>query len=201
MTNLLAPSDYSSLLSDIKQRIRAGQYAALRAVNAELIALYWDIGVLIVERQQGQTWGRAVVDQLAADLRTEFPAMQGFSSRNLWYMRTLYLTYHTTPKLQPLVAEIGWSHNIVIMERCKDSLQREFYLRMTRRMGWSRNVLIHQIENQTYEKTFLNQANFEQTLPAPLQEQARLALKDDYTFGFLELGDEHSERQLEQALL
>jgi predicted nuclease of restriction endonuclease-like (RecB) superfamily len=116
-------------------------------------------------------------------------------------LRTLYLTYHTTPKLQPLVAEIGWSHNIVIMERCKDSLQREFYLGMTRRMGWSRNVLIHQIENQTYEKTFLNQANFEQTLPAPLQEQARLALKDDYTFDFLELGDEHSERQLEQALL
>jgi predicted nuclease of restriction endonuclease-like (RecB) superfamily len=193
--------EYGGLLVAIKQRIRSAQYTALRAANTALIALYWDIGRLIVERQEGPTWGRAIVDTLARDLQAEFPGIQGFSARNIWRMRDFYLTYHEKPKLTPLVAEIGWSHNLVILERCKDDLEREFYLRMTRRMGWSRNVLIHQIENQTYTKTLLSQANFEQTLPEALHDQARLALKDDYTFDFLELGDEHSERQLEQALL
>lgn len=87
------------------------------------------------------------------------------------------------------------------MSKCKDYLEREFYIRMTRKFGWSRNVLIHQIENQTYEKTLLNQTNFEQTLPDDVRNQAKLAVKDEYTFDFLELGEEHSERQLEQAAL
>jgi predicted nuclease of restriction endonuclease-like (RecB) superfamily len=100
-----------------------------------------------------------------------------------------------------MVAEISWTHNLVILEKCADPLEREFYLRMTRRMGWTKNVLIHQIESQTYQKTLLNQTNFDQALPAPLREQARLAVKDEYTFDFLELGDAHSERQLELAIL
>ena len=96
------------------------------------------------------------------------------------------------------MAEFGWSHNLVILERCKDDLEREFYLRMTWRMGWGRNVLIHQIENQTYAKTLLSQANFEQTLPEALHDHARLAVKGDDTFDVLELGDAYSVRQLEQ---
>lgn len=85
------------------------------------------------------------------------------------------------------------------MSKCKDDLEREFYIHMTRKFGWSKNVLIHQIENQSYEKTLLNQTNFEQTLPAEISSQAKLAIKDEYTFDFLELGDEHSERQLESG--
>lgn len=197
----LAPPNYTELLGEIKQRIRSAQYEALRAVNRELVGLYWDIGRLIVERQQGDTWGRSVVDQLARDLQVEFLGVGGFSARNLWRMREFYLQYNKDAILPPLVAEIGWTQNIVILEKCKDAQQREFYLRMTRRMGWTKNVLVHQIENQTYEKTLLNQTNFEQTLPEPIREQARLAVKDEYTFDFLELADEHSERQLEQASL
>ena len=116
-------------------------------------------------------------------------------------MRSFYLSYSQNEKLQPLVAEIGWTHNLVIMEKCKDDLEREFYLRMTRKFGWTKNVLIHQIENQTYEKTLLNQTNFEQTLPKEIRNQAKLAVKDEYTFDFLELADEYSERQLESAIL
>jgi len=103
-----------------------------------------------------------VVEQLAKDLQAEFPEVRGFSARNIWNMRNLYLNYCKSQKLQQLAAEIGWMHNIVIIEKCKDDLEREFYLRMTRKFGWSRNVLIHQIENQSYEKTLLNQTNFEQ---------------------------------------
>ncbi len=89
----------------------------------------------------------------------------------------------------------------MILERCRDVLQREFYLRMTRKFGWSKNVLIHQISNQSYEKSLLGQTNFDKALPAELRAQAKLAIKDEYTFDFLELADEHSERELERALI
>ncbi|CAN5862146.1 hypothetical protein BH23GEM7_BH23GEM7_20440 [soil metagenome] len=197
----LMPGDYPNLLGEIKQRIRSAQYEALRAVNRELITLYWDIGRLIVERQAGDSWGQSVVRQLARDLQAEFLGVQGFSARNIWRMRDFYLTYRNNEKLPPLVAQIGWTHNVTILEKCKDDLEREFYLRMTRRYGWTKNVLIHHIENQSYEKTLLGQTNFAETLPAEVRAQAKLAVKDEYTFDFLELGDEYSERQLETANL
>lgn len=197
----LTAEDYGRLLEAVRERIRSAQYEALRSVNRELVALYWDIGRMIVERQRGEAWGRSVVERLAKDLRAELPGVSGFSARNIWYMRRFYLAYHRSEKLQPLVAEIGWSHNRVILDRCRDDLEREFYLRMTRRMGWSRRVLVRQIESQTYEKTLLSQTNFATTLPEPIRDQARLAVKDAYTFDFLDLGDEHSERQLEAAIL
>ena len=197
----IVPQEYHELLGTIKERIRGAQYEALRAVNKELLALYWDIGRLIVERQEDRGWGRSVVEQLARDLQAEFPGTGGFSARNIWYMRTLYLAYRENEKLQPLVAEIGWSHNLIILEKCGDDLEREFYLRMTRRFGWTKNVLLHQIENRTYQKTLLSQTNFDAALPEEVRAQAKLAVKDQYTFDFLELSDEHSERQLEAAIL
>ncbi len=195
------PQDYGSLLGEIKERIRSAQYEALRKVNRELISLYWDIGGMILERQRDAGWGKSVVENLARDLQDEFPGIKGFSAANPWRMRLFYDTYAHNEKLAPMVREIGWTHNLLIMEKCKDDLEREFYLRMTRRLGWTRNVLTHQIENKTYEKTMLGQTNFEETLPDEIRGQARLAVKDEYTFDFLELGDEYGERQLETAIL
>ncbi|MHC5776242.1 PDDEXK nuclease domain-containing protein [Nostoc sp.] len=193
--------NYRHLLMEIKQRIRSAQYEALKAVNREMINLYWDIGQIIVTQQQGATWGKSVVEQLAKDLQAEFPGISGFSAANLWRMRLFYESYVNNEKLAPMVREIGWTHNLVIVEKCKDDLEREFYIRMTRKFGWTKNVLIHQIENQTYEKTLLNQTNFDKTVPGEIRNQLKLAVKDEYTFDFLELADEHSERQLEQAIL
>ncbi len=116
-------------------RIRFAQYEALRAVNQQLVGLYWDIGRMIVERQRDESWGRSVVERLAQDLQAEFPGVSGYSVSNLWYMRKLYLAYRDKEILQPLVGEISWSHNLVILDRCKDDLEREFYLRIARRMG------------------------------------------------------------------
>jgi predicted nuclease of restriction endonuclease-like (RecB) superfamily len=192
---------YGSLLGEIKQRIQSAQYEALRAVNRELISLYWDIGKLIVSQQEGKTWGRSVVEQIAKDLQADFPGISGFSARNIWNMRNFYLSYSGHEKLQSMVAEIGWTHNLVIMEKCKDDLEREFYIRMTRKFGWTKAVLVHQIENQSYEKTLLNQTNFQEALAPSQEAQAKLAVKDEYTFDFLELADAHSERQLEAAIL
>lgn len=192
---------YGKLLQDIKARILTAQYQALRSVNRELIELYRDIGKMIVERQKGHRWGKAIVETLAGDLRKEFPGERGYSKDNLWRMRKFYLAYRDYPKLAPLVQEIGWTHNVVILESCKDGLEREFYIRMTRRMGWSKNVLIHKVEQQTYEKTLLSQTNFSATLPAGIRDQAKIVVKDEYTFDSLELGEEHHERQFEKAIL
>jgi predicted nuclease of restriction endonuclease-like (RecB) superfamily len=197
----ISGSEYGRLLTDIKDRVRSAQYEALRAVNKELVALYWDIGRMIVERQGGESWGKAVVQNLAADLQAEFPGISGFSAQNLWYMRQFYLEYHAEERLQPLVGEISWAKHLVVMARCKDLLEREFYIRMTRKFGWSKNVLIHQIENQSYEKTLLGQTNFEKVVTPELRAQAKLAVRDEYTFDFLELGEEHAERELERALV
>jgi predicted nuclease of restriction endonuclease-like (RecB) superfamily len=194
-------SSYTELVAAIKQRVRAAQYEALRAVNKELVTLYWDIGRMIQERQSTERWGRSVVERLAADLRAEFPGIVGFSASNLWRMKLFVETYAAFEKLAPLVREIGWSHNLIILERCKDPLEREFYLRMTRKFGWSKNVLIHQIENQSYEKTLLNQTNFDSTVSPAIRAQAKLAVKDEYLFDFLELHKEHAERELERALV
>lgn len=199
--NQPVPADYGALLVAVKERVRAAQYQALKAVNKELVGLYWDIGRMIVGRQTDESWGKAIVQQLAGDLQREFPGTGGFSASNLWRMKAFFETYSSSEKLAPLVREISWSHNLIILERCSDALEREFYLRMTRKFGWSKNVLIHQIENQSYEKTLLGQTNFDRTVTPELRAQAKLAVQDEYAFDFLELGAEHSERELERALI
>jgi predicted nuclease of restriction endonuclease-like (RecB) superfamily len=201
MKNFGENMGYARLLDSIKTRIRRAQYDALKAVNKEMVALYWDIGRMIVGRQGKEGWGRAVVETLADDLRKEFPGVQGYSKDNLWRIRKFYIHYRRDKKLAPLVQEIGWTHNIIIMERCEDDLEREFYLRMTRKFGWTKNVLLHHIDNKTYRKTLLNQTNFNTVLPENIKHQAKLAVKDEYTFDFLELGDEHSEIELERAIM
>ena len=97
----------------------------LKAVNKQLVALYWDIGKLIVERQINADHGAAIAEQLAADLRQEFPGVSGYSRRNVFYMREFYLAYCDLPKVQPLVAQIGWTNNLIILQRCKDLLEHE----------------------------------------------------------------------------
>ena len=197
----IGPDEYGRLFAEVKARVRSAQLAAFRAVNKELVALYWDIGRMIAERQIAGARGDAVVKELAQDLQSEFPGIAGFSWRNLFYMREFYAAYRDIPKLQPLVAMIAWSHNLIILQRCKDLLEREFYIRMTRKFGWSKNVLIHQIDNQSYEKTLLNQTNFDKAVTPEIRAQAKLAVKDEYIFDFLELGEQHAERELERALI
>ncbi len=170
-------------------------------MNRELVGLYWDIGELIHRKQETLGWGKSVVETLARDLQAEFPGRNGFSSRNLWNMREFYFTYETRPNLQPLVAEISWTKNLIILSRCKDDLEREFYLRATARYGWTKAVLQHQVDSKSYEKYLLNQTNFDAAVPDEIKAQAALAVKDHYTFDFLDLADEHSERDLEQALV
>lgn len=155
---------YEPLLNDLKQLIQEKQYKTLQMINSETINLYWEIGEEIYWQQQVNGWGKSIVEVLLNGLQKEFSGSKGYSAANLWRMRNFYLSYCNSEKLAPLVREISWSNNIVIMEKCKDDLQREFYIQMSKRYGWTKRVLINIIEAQTYEKYLLNQTNFDLTL-------------------------------------
>lgn len=189
-----------TFIAEIKTKVRQAQYEALKAVNVKLIDLYWEIGKSIAEKQS-ESWGKAIVPTLSKELQIEFPGMSGFSVSNLWQMAQFYTEYQGIENLQPLVGEISWTKHLSIMSKCKDNLERQFYILATKKFGWTKNVLIHQIENKTYEKYLLNQTNFDATLPEAIKHQAQLAVKDEYTFDFLNLTDEHSESLLEEQLV
>ncbi|GHV79219.1 hypothetical protein AGMMS49944_10100 [Spirochaetia bacterium] len=173
----------------------------MKRVNSALIQLYWEIGGEIERQQREQSWGKSVVEILAKELQKEFPGVQGFSARNLWLMREFYIEYSQNTFLQPLVAEISWTKNVIIMQKCKDPLEREFYIKMTKRYGWTKDVLINNIENQAFGKYLANQTNFDETVPEKYRLQAKLAVKDDYNFDFIEMGIEHSEAELEAGII
>ena len=187
-------------IAEIKQKIRSAQYEALKVVNTQLINLYWEIGKSIAEKQT-EGWGKAIVPELSKELQNEFPGVSGFSTTNLWLMAQLYTEYQPVEFLQPLVGEISWTKHVTILNKCKNNQERQFYILATRKFGWTKNILIHQIENKTFERQMLGQTNFKDVLPDTIKNQAVLAIKDEYTFDFLNLSAEYSESELEQALI
>ncbi len=194
------PEDYGFALETIVSKIRDAQVRAMKAVNFELVLVYRDIGQIIYEKQNQSKWGASIVERLGVDLRTQFPGIRGFSSRNLWRMKDFYVSYCGNEKLTALLAEISWTHHISILEKCKNPLEREFYVRMSKRNGWSYRTLLDYIDNKTFESMMISQENFEANLPAKMNPDAKLAVKDEYSFDFLELGEEYSERTLERAI-
>lgn len=208
------PADYPKLLEDLKARVRTAQVKALQAVNRELIQLYWDIGHLIVERQEQEGWGKGVVDRLASDIQKAFPGIQGFSPRNVWRMRAFFLAYRelpanlsqpasdfNSPILPQPAAEIPWFHNVVLLEKLKDPGERLWYAQKTIEHGWSRAVLTVQIESDLYGRQGKAVTNFAATLPSPQSDLAQETLKDPYVFDFLTLSEEAHERDLEAGLI
>lgn len=191
---------YEPLVDDLKDLIHKKQYQVLKSINSETVNLYWEIGEEIYRQQEENDWGKSIVQVLSTELQKEFPRAKGYSAANLWRIRNFYLTYRDSEKLAPLVREISWSNNIIIMEKCKDDLQREFYIQMVKRHGWTKRILTNFIEAQTYEKYLLNQTNFDLTLPVEQSVQTKLAVKDEYTFDFAELSPEYSEHELEMQL-
>ncbi len=197
----LTPRDYDTLLRDLKARIAGAQVRAALAVNRELVLLYWQIGrdILVQQRQQG--WGAKVIDRLAHDLRQAFPDLKGFSPRNLKYMRAFAEAWPDETLMQQVAAQIPWFHNCVLLDKLAEPDARIWYARQAIDHGWSRNVLVHQIESNLYQRRGRALTNFARTLPAPHSDLAQQLLKDPYTFDFLSLGEAAQERDLEQALL
>jgi predicted nuclease of restriction endonuclease-like (RecB) superfamily len=195
------PAGYAELLDDLKRRIRTAQLRAAVAVNNALVLLYWQIGREILTRQTREGWGAKVIDRLAADLRRAFPEMSGLSPRNLKYMRAFAEAFPDEPIVQQLVAQIPWGHVVRLLDHVKHPAEREWYVRQTIQYGWSRNVLLHQIESGLYQRQGHALTNFDRTLPPPQSDLAQQVLKDPYTFDFLTLGPDARERDLERGLL
>ncbi len=195
------PADYLYLLQQLTEKIRTAQIRAALSVNHELVLLYWHIGREILLRQEQQGWGAKIIDQLAADLRREFPTMKGFSARNLKYMRAFANAWPDLPIVQQLAAQLPWFHNCVLLDKLAEPAERLWYARQTIQHGWSRNILVHQIQSRLHLRQGQAQTNFARTLPAPQSELAQQILKDPYNFDFLDLGEEAHERDLERALL
>jgi len=200
-SSLFPDRDYTEFLDGLKQRIRSAQVKAALAVNQELIHLYWQIGHDILTRQQEQGWGAKVIARLAKDLKREFPDMTGFSKTNLKYMRAFAEAYSKEQIGQRSVDQLPWRHNIALLSKLKEPEARFWYAQKAIENGWSRDILVIQIETNLYERMGGAITNFEHTLPKPQSDLAQQLLKSSYNFEFLGLSQQAKERDLERALV
>lgn len=222
MTKSSLPADYPGLLADIKHRVRHAQVRALLAVNAELLRLYWEIGALIDARQRLEGWGSSVIARLARDLHNELPEEKGFSERNIKRMLAFYREYphldfvpqpvaqiDAAPKVpQPvalfpveLILSLPWGHHAELMAKVKDLPARQWYMQAALTNGWSRNILLMQIESAAHHRQGKAASNFAQRLPKPDSDLVQQTLKDPYLFDFLTLESGFHERELETGLI
>jgi predicted nuclease of restriction endonuclease-like (RecB) superfamily len=198
---LPSTSSYATLLKSIKERIQAAQVRAAVAVNQELILLYWGIGREILSRQAQEGWGKNVIPRLSRDLASEFPEMKGLSPRNLGYMKAFAEAWPDEPILQQPAAKLPWFHNCIILDRIKNQAERLWYIQAAIEHGWSRNVLVVQIEAGLYRRQGKAITNFTKALPAPQSDLAQQLLKDPYNFDFLMLSKDADEREVETGLV
>ena len=197
---LINDEQYLAIIEEIKDRIRSARYKATVEVNRELILLYHAIGTII---NRHKSWGNKFIENMATDIKHNFPDARGYSVRNLKYMAKFAAEYTDTEFVQTVSAQIPWSHNVAIMERIKDGARRKWYTQKTIENGWSHSVLVHQIETKLYERQVLAHKveNFNNHLPVPQSELAVQTMKDPYIFDFIGFREDMAERDIEKALL
>lgn len=224
MTNLraLPPAvlaDYQDWLKTIKQKIHATRMKVALAANGELIALYYEIGAQIVDRESLAQWGSGFIDAFSQDLRAAFPEIGGFSSKNLRFCRAFFRFYcdpaiwqqavaklrdtpwaGTEPELSALLAKMPWGHNIQIFAKCASVAEARFYMEQTLEQGWSRDVLAMQLKSDLYARAGKAVTNFSRTLPLPQSDLAQQTLKDPYTFDFMAMKEPFNELDVERQL-
>ena len=200
--------DYQHWLEQVKLRIRTARVKVSLAANAELITFYWDLGKMIIEKQSQTSWGDKLIEQVANDLKADFPDMTGLSTSNLKYCKRFYQFYHAQIGQQPvdqlqtiLVTQIPWGHNILIFTKSQDIKEAHFYITQTIEYGWSRDILGFQIKGNLYARQGKAIHNFKNTLPEPTSDLAGQLLKDPYKFDFLSMTEPYKERELENALI
>lgn len=186
--------------TDIIQLIKQSRTNAIKAVNAELINLYWNIGEHISKKIEQSEWGDSVVTELANFIQTQEPEIKGFSDKNIWRMKQFYETYKDFPKLSPLVREISWTNNLLIFSRCKTIEEMEFYLKLVKQESYSKRELDRQISASFFERTMIGNSKLS---PAVRESNNNLSntFKDSYVFEFLNLPDPHSESDLQRGLI
>lgn len=195
------PMDYPSTLADLKQRIASERLRITLSANAAMILLYWDIGQTILTRQDQQGWGAKIIDRLSEDLKEAFPEMNGFSPRNLKYMRTFAEQWPDREIVQRTAAQIPWRSNQLLLDKLNHQQTRCWYAQKTAENGWSRDILALQIESRLHERQGKALNNFALTLPPSDSDMVAQVFKDPYLFDFLGTVDTRKEREVEQALI
>lgn len=185
---------------DIIQLIKQSRANAIKAVNAELINLYWKIGEYISKKIEQSGWGDSVVTELANFIQTHEPEIKGFSDKNIWRMKQFYETYKDFPKLSPLVREISWTNNLLIFSRCKSIEEMEFYLKIVKQENYSKRELDRQISASYYERTMIGNSKLSPTVRESNSDFSN-TFKDSYVFEFLNLSETHSESDLQHGLV
>ena len=186
--------------TDIITLIKQSRTNAIKAVNAELINLYWNIGEYISKKIEHSEWGDSVVAELANFIKTQEPEIKGFSDKNIWRMKQFYETYKDFPKLSTLLREISWSHNLAIFSRCKTVEEREFYLKLAKQDNYSFRELDRQISASLFERTMIGNTKLSSALRESNQYLSN-TFKDSYVFEFLNLPEPHGESELQLGLV
>jgi predicted nuclease of restriction endonuclease-like (RecB) superfamily len=194
-------TSYITFFDALKQRVEASRYKAALKVNQELIFLYHHIGTQILRSQAEHGWGAKVIDQLSKDLKSAFPEMKGFNTRNLKYMRKFAEEYPEAEFVQAPPAQLTWYHHQTLLDKILDKKIRLFYMEQAVAHGWSRDIMVMQIERNLHNRQGKTVNNFKAQLPSPLSDLANYTLKDPYLFDFLSIGDEAHEREVEKALI
>lgn len=200
-TAMELPDGYGEFFTTIKQRVQTERLKAVFSANVAQILMYWDIGNDILRKQQSAGWGAKVIDRLAADLKNAFPEMEGFSPRNLKYMRTFAASWPDREFMQRTVAQIPWRSNLTLLEKLKDPDLRSWYAQQALINGWSKNVLAIQIETRLHKRVGQSTNNFELTLPPVESDMANQIFKDPYLFDFLGTAEVRKEAELEAKLI
>ncbi len=186
--------------TDIIQLIKQSRANAIKAVNKELISLYWNIGEYVSIKIEQSEWGQSVVKELAKYIQQTEPEVRGFSDKNIWRMKQFYETYKDFPKLSPLVREISWTHNLIIFSRCKSAEEREFYLKIVKQENYNKREIDRQISASLFERTIIGGSK----LSTAWRETNTIVtnpFRDSYVFEFLNLPEIHNENQLQRGLI
>lgn len=214
MNDMQTQNDYNSFLAEIKQQIKLSQIRAINSVNKEMILLYFRIGKNINQKQKELGWGAKVIDNLSYDIKSAFPELGGFSTRNIKRMLRFYKEYaqpfEKVPLsvaqmedeiMPPIVAQIPWSHNVILIEKIKDIDLRYWYMQKTLEHGWSRDVLALMVQSQLHKREGKLVSNFKNILAPQESDLVRQSFKDPYLFDFLTIAEPFLERELESNLI
>ena len=210
---IVKDATYIQWIKDLKERVKRSQLKAAVAVNTALLEFYWELGADIVEKQKTTQWGSGFLSNLSRDLMSEFPDMKGFSEPNIRFIQRWFRFYSSDESIKSVTAcdqiknnslkllfQIPWGHNRIIITKCKTTSEAWFYILKTIENNWSRSVLTHQIESNLFKRDGKAISNFNKTLPEPSSDLARQLIKDSYSFDFLALSKDFTERELEQNL-
>ncbi|MBN2877658.1 MAG: DUF1016 family protein, partial [Bacilli bacterium] len=195
------PDDYSQFMIDLKERIKKERIKSVLSANTALVLMYWDIGHAILKKQKEEGWGAKVIDRMAQDLEKEFPDMRGFSARNLRYMRKFAECWPEPEIVQRIVAQIPWRSNLALLDKLDDYAVRYWYAQRVLENGWSRTVLVHQIESAIHKRIGQSANNFDIAFPPDDSDMINQIFKDPYVFDFLGTADTRRERELENKLM